>query len=52
MCEHCQLSNCSVLNKGECPINVLWKIDGENKATLDDVARYLEDNDKADKPLP
>lgn len=25
MCKHCNLVNCSILNKSECPINKLWE---------------------------
>jgi hypothetical protein len=25
MCNHCNLVNCSILNKSECPINKLWE---------------------------
>ncbi len=24
-CEHCEIKNCPVLNKSECPINKLWE---------------------------
>jgi len=27
MCEHCNLVNCSILNKSECPINKLWELE-------------------------
>lgn len=32
MCEHCELKNCSILNKTECPINILWRQADEAKA--------------------
>jgi len=24
MCKHCNIKNCSILNKAECPVNILW----------------------------
>ena len=33
MCEHCNLKNCPILNKDQCPINQLWaQADKANEA--------------------
>ena len=31
MCKHCNLVNCSILNKSECPINKLWEQSEQDK---------------------
>ena len=41
MCEHCNIKNCPVLNKTECPINQLWARAEEAKQTIKEIEATL-----------
>jgi len=47
MCEHCNLVNCPVLNKAECPINILWaeadRIRAETEAAIKEAEAIIGD---------
>lgn len=42
MCEHCNLTKCSILNKKDCPINVLWENARQADAIKADLLKQAE----------
>ena len=41
-CEHCNIKNCPILNKTECPINILWAQAEEAQATIKEAEEFLQ----------
>jgi len=41
MCKHCNIVNCPILNKAECPINKLWARAEEAEATINEIEETL-----------
>uniref|UniRef100_A0A6M3LU39 Uncharacterized protein n=1 Tax=viral metagenome TaxID=1070528 RepID=A0A6M3LU39_9ZZZZ len=47
-CEHCDLDNrCPVLNRSQCPINILWARVDELKASVLDALWYRKSEAQA-----
>jgi len=41
MCKHCNIKSCPVLNKAECPINILWARAEEAQETIKEIEATL-----------
>jgi len=44
LCENCNVKDCAILNKTECPVNTLWKQEQEAKQTLAELEEMLRRN--------